>query len=128
MPCTNSSFNTFVLYIAKTNTPITGLIQWNLAYTMLKMKQNYYHESKILFAVTFLVCLYWLTGLRVNVYEYAFVGAIFELLFLPMALLFIVLPIVAVWLLTMQRFSLRNLSWYALLMQLFTLIIWRFLY
>lgn len=95
---------------------------------MFTMKITNPHADKILFAGTLLVCLYWLTGLRVNVYEYAFAGAIFELLFFPMILFFIALPVLAVVQLTRQRFSFRSFCWYALLLQLITLLIWTSFY
>jgi|GEM_PF-3220126 len=66
--------------------------------------------AKVNFALALLFSLYWLMGLRLNVYRYAALGAIYELLWLPMLLLAFAVPMLAL----IQLFRLhRRLRWLA---------------
>lgn len=50
---------------------------------------------KFLFLLNVATFTFWLVGLNINVYHYAIVGAIFEILWLPMIAALILLPLVS---------------------------------
>lgn len=52
-------------------------------------------KDLLLLGFTFLVLLFWLVSNTVNVYKYAIVGAVFEMMWLPMILLLVVIPILS---------------------------------
>ncbi len=54
-------------------------------------KKNKYELA--LFLLTLITCLFWIFSRSINVYDSKIVGAIFELAFLPMLILFFVMPI-----------------------------------
>jgi hypothetical protein len=56
------------------------------------------HASKLIFAVSIFVFMFYLLALVVltNVYQYAVVGALCELLFLPMLALLIAIPVLSI--------------------------------
>lgn len=51
---------------------------------------------------------YWLLGIMLDVYEYPVVGAIFELLWLPMLAALFILPIISLVFLVKTRFNLGS--------------------
>jgi uncharacterized membrane protein (DUF373 family) len=51
----------------------------------------------------------------INVYQYALAGAIFEILWLPMIVALFVLPFVSIWHLIKEKFSVKSLYLYALI-------------
>ena len=87
---------------------------------------NYPRIDKIVFALSVLVCIFWYTGQYVNVYKVAVVGVIFELAWLPMLALFIILPIISILLLIKNKVSFRYLPLYSLLLLLSTFLILTF--
>lgn len=84
---------------------------------------NYPHTDKIIFALSALVCIFWYAGQYINVYQVAVVGVLFEVAWLPMLALFIILPILSVRLLTREKISIRSLPLYSLLLLLTTFLI-----
>ncbi len=84
---------------------------------------NYKQLDKIVFALSVFVCVFWITAQQFNVYKFAVVGAIFELLSLPILVLFIVLQTVSIVFLVKQKFSFKSLYLYS-----FLLLFWTFLY
>jgi len=88
-----------------------------LAYTMRASNDltsiiRYRNISKVILILSALVFLFYLSVLVLigNVYRYAVVGAIFELLSAPMLLLLVILPIACL----VQLFSSKaNAKWYA---------------
>ena len=71
--------------------------------------------SKIIFILSIIIAVYWLLGWTVNVYSQAVMGAIFELAWLPVMLLTFTLPIVSFILLIKDKFNLRSLHLYSIL-------------
>lgn len=71
----------------------------------------------ILFVSVFMVA----TKFLKNVYEYAFVGAICEILWLPSLLALFVLPLVCFYFWVKEKFSLKSLNFYAMLIAISTL-------
>lgn len=79
--------------------------------------QPYYQQlPKYVFAASFLVSLFWITGNYTNIYAYKLTGAIFEILWLPMLLLVFALPAIAIIFWYKQQFSRKSLYLWSLLM------------
>ena len=68
-----------------------------------------------------LVFIFWLTSRIINVYHFPFVGAIFELLWLPLIALTLVLPVLSFLSWRKEHFSVRSLNLYALLVVILTI-------
>jgi len=71
--------------------------------------------SKILFILSIIVFMFWLLGQVIDVYRFALVGAIFELLWLLMLLMLFVLPIISLIFLIKGKFSFRSLFLYTII-------------
>jgi hypothetical protein len=69
------------------------------------------------------VLLYWCLGRLARVYQYALTGAIFELLWLPMLLLLVVLPVISFMGLWKEKFNKRSPYMYALLINSATILL-----
>jgi hypothetical protein len=66
-------------------------------------------KSKAVFILSIIVSVFWVMGQSFNVYYFAVVGAIFEILWLPMIALLIILPIVSLLYLVKEKFNLKSL-------------------
>jgi hypothetical protein len=75
-----------------------------------------------------LTLLYWLFVLHFDVYQYALVGVIYELLWLPMLACLHIYPVLSLSAWIMDRFSLRSWHLYALLPMLALLLYIYFFY
>lgn len=67
----------------------------------------------IILIVSFIVSAYWVTGNIITVYANKFVGAIFEILWLPMLLLLFILPVVSLFFWIRGHCKLNSLYLYA---------------
>ena len=76
--------------------------------------------SIVVFVLTVPVTLFWAVGNLIDVYQNVIVGVVFELLWLPVILLSLVLPIVCVFFLLKEKFSFRSLYLYSFLMVIIT--------
>ena len=72
--------------------------------------------SKIVFALSFIVFLFWLQGWVINVYKITIVGVIYEILWLPIIAMTFVLPVIILVLWFKEKFNLRSLYFYSLLL------------
>ncbi len=81
----------------------------------------------ILILLGIFAALFWLTGRQINVYQYAFIGSVFELLWLPMLLLLFGLPLISLYFWRKEKFSLRSLYFYSLIVAVTTvvLLVWK---
>jgi len=81
--------------------------------------------GKGVFLASLIVLLYWasIAYFIPDVYKIAFMGAIFELLWLPMIILLGVLPIISFIHLVKSKFRLGSISFYSLLISIGTIII-----
>jgi hypothetical protein len=77
-------------------------------------------KPKAVFILSILASVFWYIGQTVNVYYFAVVGAIFEILWLPMIALLIVLPIFSFIYLVKEKFNLKSLYLYSFLILMFT--------
>lgn len=80
------------------------------------------NTPKIVFVLSILTSVFWCLGQFVNVYYFAVVGAIFEIVWLPMIALLIVLPILSFIYLVKEKFNLRSLYLYSFLIVLATVL------
>ncbi len=65
----------------------------------------------------------WFIGQSTNVYRYAIVGAIFEILWLPMILTIILIPITSLYLWYKDEFQVASKFLYLLLWSIFSIVI-----
>jgi hypothetical protein len=78
--------------------------------------------SKIVFLLSIIVCGYWWLGKIINVYRLALVGAIFEILWLPTLALLFVLPIISLISLVKDKFTIKSLYIYSMLICITTIL------
>lgn len=81
------------------------------------------NKSKILFLVSILVSIYWLLGLVINVYNYPIVGAIAELLWLPMLAMIFIIPVLSLYYVFKEKFTIKSLYCYSIVVTVVTVII-----
>jgi hypothetical protein len=78
--------------------------------------------SKIVFMLSIIVAGYWWLGQFINVYSIALVGAIFEILWLPTLVLLFVLPIISLISLVKEKFTIKSLYIYSMLICVTTIL------
>jgi hypothetical protein len=79
--------------------------------------------SKILFGLSIIVFTYWRIGHVINVYRFAVVGAIYEILWLFMILGLFGLPVISLIFLIKEKFSFRSLYLYTILIGGFNILL-----
>ncbi len=79
--------------------------------------------SKLVFVLSIIVSGYWWLGQVINVYSFALVGAIFEILWLPVLAMLFVLPIISMILLLREKVNIRSLYIYSTLLGISTILI-----
>lgn len=81
--------------------------------------QSTFHNSltnKRVLVISFFVALFWIIGNTTDVYHFAFTGAFYELLSIPMLALIIFLPVISIVLVIKDKFNRRSLALYSLLL------------
>lgn len=78
--------------------------------------------GKIVFILSIIVAGYWWLGQVINVYSIAFVGVIFEILWLPVLLMLFLLPIISMILLIKEKVNVRSLYIYSMLISVTTIL------
>ena len=73
-------------------------------------------KGKIIFITGILVSIYWILGQVIKVYDVAFLGALFEMLWLPALAMLFLLPILSMLLWVKEKFNPRSLYLYAILL------------
>ena len=82
-----------------------------------------FKKSLLLFIVSIIVSLYWFLGQVINVYSYAWLGALFEILSLPMLAGLFILPVFSFVLLMKNNFSPRSLYLYSFIISLVSMLL-----
>jgi hypothetical protein len=82
--------------------------------------------SKIVFILSILASGFWWLAKGINVYRFAIVGAIYELLWIPVLGMLFLLPIMSLVLFVKERVSLRSLYIYSILIVLATIFFMNF--
>jgi hypothetical protein len=72
-------------------------------------------KSKFIFALSILISAFWLFGQKVNVYQYALSGVIYEVLWLPVLGLLFFLPLISIFSLFKQKLSFKSLYLYSII-------------
>ncbi len=83
--------------------------------------------SKIFFILSLIVFAFWSVGQIIDVYRYAAVGAIFEILWLFMLLMLFILPIIALVFLIKEKFSFKSLYLYTLIVTISNILLMIFI-
>jgi hypothetical protein len=78
--------------------------------------------SKIIFLVSIGAAVIWIFGRTTNVYQFAVVGAIFEILWLPLLGVGFILPVISFVLWVKDKFNFKSLHLYSFLILLFTIV------
>ena len=86
----------------------------------------FYEMKKTVLFLSILVSLFWLASRFINIYRFALVGAIFEILWLPMILMVFGLPLISFYYLLKDKFSVNSTYLYAILIMIFTFLIMLF--
>lgn len=77
--------------------------------------------NKALVIVSIITILYWWSAKSLNVYKYAFLGAIFELLWLLMIAAVFIGPVFSILLFVRDKYNARSLVLYAFVFQVLAL-------
>lgn len=77
--------------------------------------------NKALFIVSIITLVYWWSAKSLNVYKYAFLGAIFELLWLLMIAAVFIGPVFSILLFVRDKYNARSLVLYAFVFQVVAL-------
>lgn len=72
--------------------------------------------SVVVFALSWIVALFWILGNLFDVYQFAVTGAVFEILWLPVLALTFILPVVTIVLFIKDKFNFKSLNFYSLLL------------
>jgi hypothetical protein len=78
-------------------------------------------RSKLIFLLSIVVSGYWWLTKGINVYSNAIVGAIFEILWLPVLGMLFLLPIISLVLLVKERVDVRSLYIYSIFIGITTI-------
>lgn len=78
--------------------------------------------SKIVLILSIIVAGFWWLGQVINVYHFAIVGAIFEILWLPVLGMLFLLPIFSLIMLVKEKFNVRSLYIYSILIGVATIL------
>ena len=76
--------------------------------------------GKIFFLLSLIVFLFWLLAGVINVYHFSVVGAIFEILWLPVIAITFGLPVFSFIYWVKKKFNLRSFYFYSIIMMLAT--------
>ena len=79
--------------------------------------------SLIVFIMSILVSGFWWLGQVINVYRFDLVGAIFEILWLPVLAMLFILPIISLILWVKEKFNLGSLYLYSILIVVATILL-----
>jgi hypothetical protein len=71
-------------------------------------------KSKIVLLVSIAAAFFWIAANIINVYHFAAVGAIFEILWMPVIVITIALPVVAFISWAKEKFNIRSFYLYAI--------------
>jgi hypothetical protein len=72
-------------------------------------------KSKIMLLFSILVFIFWCVSISINIYHFVFVGVIFEILWMPMIVFIVILPIIALLFWRNEKFNVRSINLYSTL-------------
>ncbi|WP_026839389.1 hypothetical protein [Gillisia sp. JM1] len=77
-------------------------------------------KSKIVFILSFLTSAFWCLVQFIDVYHFAVVGAVFEILWLPMIIALFILPILTLIFWGIDKFNLKSFNFYSFIITMAT--------
>jgi len=80
-------------------------------------------QSKFVLCISVFVLIYVIIFKAVNPYKYAVVGAVFEILWLFIMAAIFIIPIIALWVLFKNKFSIKSSYFYTLLISGATIVL-----
>jgi hypothetical protein len=83
-------------------------------------------KTNILY-LSMVVSIFWISSRLFNIYEFALIGAIFEILWLPMIGLVIFLPLISFYYLLKEKFSFDSTYLYSILIMSFSFLLFLYL-
>ncbi len=78
-------------------------------------------NNKIIFLLSILVSIIWILGRTINIYQFAPVGAIFEMLWFPVLASIPILTVISILFWIKDKFTFRSLNLYSFLIILMTI-------
>jgi hypothetical protein len=79
--------------------------------------------KKILLILSLFSAIYWFVANSINVYQYAIVGALFELTSILMLIILFVVPILSLYYWYKEKFNLKSIYFYTMVISVFTLLL-----
>lgn len=79
--------------------------------------------KQILFLLSLFSAIYWFVANSINVYQYAIVGALFELTSILMLIVLFVVPILSLYYWYKEKFNLKSLYFYTMVISVVTLLL-----
>jgi hypothetical protein len=79
--------------------------------------------NKIIFVLSILACMFWILGQMFNVYNYALIGIIYEIFWLPCIISIVCIPIICTFLLVKEKLNLRSLNIYSVIIIVMSILI-----
>ena len=79
--------------------------------------------SILVFVLSIWFVIYWFLGQIINIYEFAIVGVVYEILWLPMLLMGLVLPIVSLFFWYKEKFNFKSFYFFAFLLVVLTILV-----
>lgn len=79
--------------------------------------------SKLIFGLSVFVTAYWILGQLFDIYKIAFIGALFEILWLPMLASLFCLPLISIYHFIKEKYNFKSLYFISLLIQLSTIFV-----
>jgi small-conductance mechanosensitive channel len=78
--------------------------------------------SKTVLILSIFISGFWWLGKVINIYHFAFVGAIFEILWLPVLASLFILPIISLVFLVKEKFNIKSFYLYSVLISAVTIL------
>ncbi|MBL0183819.1 MAG: hypothetical protein IPP96_16650 [Chitinophagaceae bacterium] len=83
--------------------------------------------GRIFLVLSLAVLLFWVLSQVVDVYHFAFVGAVFEILWLPMLAALVILPVLSFIFWRNEKYNTRSLYFFSMLIVIATVLLMTFL-
>jgi len=78
--------------------------------------------SKTVLILSIFISVFWWLSKLINIYHFAFVGAIFEILWLPVLASLFILPIISLVFLFKEKFNIKSFYLYSVLISVATIL------
>ena len=79
--------------------------------------------SKIILTLSIIILIFWILSHSIDIYQIAFLGAVFESLWLFMLLGLLIIPILSIVFFIVEKFSFKSLYLYTLIISIITILL-----